>query len=179
MQHRQPDDWDRNQIGDLIQLKENRISFTGGNGHGHKIERGNSAFLSNVVDCGVHRWRFRTDLRFCTWWSSTIGIWKCSNGSNPPKNDIFTLGENQGYGFNLSEGTLVDTVTGKVSSVSPVHYGQRCIGVNVVEMVLDLDELELKFIINGRDYGKAFTVDKGSYRTAVNLSRIRDSVELM
>jgi len=172
------DAWDTRQIGDMMELNENQVTFSGG--HGRSAERGNSAFLTNIVDHGVHRWTFKVNLRFCHWWASTIGIWKCSDQSTPPRNDIFTLiGEGRAYGFNLSEGTLVDPITGKVHIPSPVQYGQRCIGVKVVEMVLDLDQLELKYIINGRDYGKAFSVEEGAYRAAVNLSRIGDSVEVM
>ena len=171
--------WDAKQIGDLMALEGNRVTFTGENAKGRKIERGNTAFLADIVDHGVHRWSFKTNLRFCHWWAATIGIWKCSNGPSPPKNDIFTLGEEQGYGFNLSEGTLVNPSTGKAPSTDPIYYGQRCVGVKVIEMVLDLDQLELKYIINGKDYGKAFSVEKGSYRAAVNLSQIMDSVELL
>jgi len=176
------DQWDVDHIGDMMELQGNRITFTGGHAdsNGHRHLRGNSAFLSNVLHQGVHRWTFKTNIRFCHWWSATIGIWKCSDNSSPPRGDIFTLGDHRGYGLNLSEGTLVDPMTGKVPSVSPVEYGKRCVGANVVEMVLDLDALTLKFVINGTDYGKAFDVERGSrYRAAINLSQIKDSVELL
>jgi len=171
------DEWDPQLIGDRMELREDRVTFTGG--RGRKIQTGNTAFMSRIVDRGVHSWCFEVDLRFSHWWSTTIGIWRCSNDSTPPRNDIFTLGEHRGYGFNPSEGTLVDPATGKVPIALPMNYGQRCIRVNVVEMVLDLDRLELKYIINGRDFGKAFSVEKGAYRAAVNLSQIGDSVQLL
>ena len=74
---------------------------------------------------------------------------------------------------------------GKVALLSGANGG---IGLSVCEiyasngakcMVLDLGELELKFIIDGTDYGTAFTVEKGTYRAAVNLSEIGDTVELL
>jgi len=173
---RTDDAWDAQQIGDLMALNGNKVTFIGS--RDPAVEGGNSAFLSNIVDRGVHRYAFKVELRFCHWWASTIGIWKCSDDSSPPRNDIFTLGEHRGYGLNLSEGTLVDVVNGKASS-SASRYGQRCIGTKVIEMVLDLDQLELKFVIDGHDFGTAFSVQEGAYRAAVNLSRVGDSMELI
>jgi len=62
---------------------------------------------------------------------------------------------------------------------SPVSYGQSCFGVKEVDMILDFDALELKFAINGTDYGKAFDIERTTYRAAVNLSQVKDSVELL
>ena len=169
------DQWDQNQIGDLMILRNNVVTFTGGP---RRESRGNTAFLSKVVNRGVHGWRFKSDIRFCHWWCATIGIWKCSDDSFPPKNDIFTLGEHRAYGFNLSQGTLVNPQDGKVGK-TPVDYGQICFGAKIIDMILDFDALELKFRINGIDYGKAFDIENTTYRAAVNLSRSNDSVQLL
>ena len=39
-------------------------------------------------------------------------------------------------------------------------YGKQCYDGDIIEMILDLKKLELKFIINDEDHGKAFDVDK-------------------
>ena len=174
------DRWDALQIGDLMTMEGNRVTFTG-----DPMTRrtgGNSAFLTEVMERGVHRWTFRTNIHFVHWWSATIGIWKCTDNADPPRNNIFTLGENRGYGLNLCQGTLVDTITGRSGPCEPLqtNYVDISFGTNEIEMVLDLNKGELKYIINGHDYGKAFDVATGcSYRAAINLSQIGDSVVLL
>ena len=47
-------------------------------------------------------------------------------------------------------------------------------------MIADCDEDELRYTINGIDYGKAFDLEKGQkYRAALNLDKVGDSLQLL
>ncbi len=46
-------------------------------------------------------------------------------------------------------------------------------------MIVDCNKQELKYIINGVDYGKAFDIENKKYRAAVNLYEGGDSIRLL
>ena len=47
-------------------------------------------------------------------------------------------------------------------------------------MCLDLDKKELKYIINGHDYGKTdANIKPGGYRAAISLYHDKDTVQLL
>jgi len=172
------DQWDAQQIGDLMTLNKNRVTYTG-NPKYPRNEGGNTAFFSKIVEHGVHRWTFKVNLQFSNWWAVTIGIYKVRDDASAlPINDIFCLGQGRGYGYNVTEGTLTDLQSGGAFS-DAVQYGPEFFFEGLVEMVLDLDKMELKWIVDGQDNGKAFTVAKGSYMAAVNLSLVGDYVEFV
>lgn len=172
------DQWDVQQIGDLMTLNKNRVTYIG-DPNDPRVEGGNTAFLSKIVDHGVHRWTFKVNLMFSNWWAVTIGVYKVPDDETAlPKNGIFCLGSGRGYGYNVTEGTLTDLESGG-AFMDAVQYGPDLFFEGLVEMVLDLDRMELKWIVDGEDNGKAFDVAKGSYLAAVNLSIKRDTVEFV
>ena len=42
---------------------------------------------------------------------------------------------------------------------------------DIIKMILDLDNLILGYVINGKNYGVAFNVEEGSYRAAIFANR--------
>merc|ERR1719206_18646 len=170
------DRFSQDEIGNVMGVYRNRLTLTGGFFH---RQLPNSAFLSNVIDRGRYSWRFRLANVNSghTYWTTTIGIWKCRKGIVPPINHIFTIGQHVAYGFAANIGVLVDPATGHDDEQKT--YGQWCRAGDIVEMHIDLVRCELRFIINGVDYGKAFDIEKTAYRAAVNLSQIDDAVELI
>ena len=68
----------------------------------------------------------------------------------------------EGKGFNASKGEINDYY-------ESTNYGIVCKNNDIIEMELNMNELFVKYIINGKDYGKAFDVTEGSYRAAVYL----------
>ena len=46
-------------------------------------------------------------------------------------------------------------------------YGINPPNGSIIEMILDLNNLTLSFIIDDKDYGKAFDVENGKYRAAI------------
>ena len=67
----------------------------------------------------------------------------------PTKGQIFTLQENK--------------------YAERKKYGCLCKQNDIIDMELNMNDLELKFIVNGKDYGKAYDLEQGSYRAAVYL----------
>ena len=58
-------------------------------------------------------------------------------------------------------------------------YGIECTDGDHIEMELNMDELHVKYIINDKDYGKAFDVQAETYRAAVHLYREGDKLRIM
>jgi len=172
------DRWDEDLLGPLLSLNQHThtVTMTGGD---LRREHPQSAFLCNVVDRGQYKWRFQwTKLKYALYWSSTIGIWKCSQGFSPQTNGIFTLGEHVAYGFAANAGTLVDPSSGSGGD-GGTRYGAPCSDNDIVEMCIDLDRLELGYTINGKDYGPAFEIEKTAYRAAVNMCKLHDSIRII
>ena len=140
----------------------------------------NTAFMSNVIDRGRYSWRFRLiQVEPLRYWTMTIGIWKCRKDKSvvAAMNHIFTIGKQAGYGFAANCGCLVNPETGHGEEERT--YGCWCGDGDVVEMHVDLERLELSYVINGTDYGTAFNIEKTAYRAAVNLSQIGDCIEII
>lgn len=172
------DRFDETMIGPLLELDTSKQTVTH---HGGEMRRDHpqSAFLCHVVDRGQYTWRFEwLKLNYALYWSSTLGIWKCAKGFTPSLDNIFTIGSQVGYGFAANAGTLVSPVTGKGAD-GGVKYGRRCSDRDVVEMVIDLDRLQLSYLINGKDYGKAYSIEKTAYRAAINMCKVGDSVRIV
>lgn len=172
------DEWDPQLIGPLLQLdaQNHTVTMTGGDS---KREMAQSAFLRNVVSRGQYKWRFKwMKLNHALYWSSTLGIWKADKGLTPKIDNIFTLGNHIAYGFAANAGTLVDPSTGSGGD-GGTKYGTPCHDRDIIEMCIDLDRLELGYTINGKDYGKAFDIEKTAYRAAVNLCKLNDSVKII
>eukprot|EP01084_Bolivina_argentea_P060355 110273_1 len=86
-----------------------------------------------------------------------------------------------GYGFSLGEAVITDEgCTYEDPEVSKqFRYGVKCKTNDIVEMELNMKTLQLKYMINGIDYGTAFNVQKGRYKAAVAIWNKGDSVKLL
>ena len=86
----------------------------------------------------------------------------------------FCFKAGRSYGLNFKFGKL---------RIKGVRGGPKCckrseLG-DVVEMCLDLNALELSYIINGKDCDKAFDVAAASYRAGSSLNAEKDGLELI
>eukprot|EP01084_Bolivina_argentea_P260270 439479_1 len=138
----------------------------------------NTAFLSRICDPlskSIYHWKFKIIMLSNVW--NLIGIWKITNNS-PPKDTYFTKGFYTGYAINITRGRLVVLTSGGKSSGD---YCCQCKSADVVEMFLDCTkDVELKYTINGKDYGVAFKIDtRHKYRAAVCLQSPIGSIQLM
>ena len=60
-------------------------------------------------------------------------------------------------------------------------YGERkCLSGDVIDMILDLEKLELSYIVNGKNFGVAFTeIEKTEYRAVVSANVVDDAIEFV
>ena len=102
--------------------------------------------------------------------------------------DDFICYEDSGYAFISSCGRLSDSsrpgtycvgnVSGYDSEVA--KYGIPCVEGDIIEMELDLNNLTIKYIINGKDYGIAFNnIENCNYRAAVTIDGGGSSITLL
>ena len=134
----------------------------------------NSAFLSNIVSKGIHKWRFRQIGQPATF----IGI--IDNSIDFTKYFLYESYywelPSSSFGVLLEEGWLHGGDKGLY------HKRQYCPltrNNDIIEMCLDFHNMELKFIINEKDYGKAFDIAAGEYRAGVCLSWNSTGFELL
>ena len=143
-----------------------------------------SAFLSNIVSKGVHQWRFKfastLKERRC-YGSMYIGI--INNQVDATKylnTQCYPVGMNRSelrrkaYGVNFAMGEFRGDYTGDNEKVC-----ERCKDGNIIDMFLDFKNMELRYCVNDKDYGKPCNISKGSYRACVTLYFETDKLTLL
>ena len=130
-----------------------------------------STFGKKIVKSGIFSWKFKVESIRDTFagFNPMIGIWKVKNKvDKPPLGKFFTADANynEAYAFDPGEAKLANP-NGYFDSLDKYKYGKKCKKGTIIEMVLNLDELTLGYIIDGVDYGKAVDVVQGEYRAAV------------
>ena len=168
------DEWDKDTISKYIKLdEETRIITQTGNSNTC------STFLKEVVDSGIHKWKFK--IIKCgnhAWATMDIGIWNIENNDgNPPINGIFfeMCGKDHcsGYAFSTSNARK------KADNSQYRDYGEKCKDGVIVDMTVDFDALSLSFMVNDKEYGKAFDIEPGKYRAACYLYFTDDSFQFI
>ena len=116
-----------------------------------------SLFSQNIMSRNVYHWRFK--IKEITNIETTFGIIGVKD--EMICDDKF-YGEKTktAYGMIINYGRLTDTKS---------KYGTKCKANDIVEMVVDMKEYELKFIINNVDYGVAFRLKRGKYKLAITM----------
>ena len=139
-----------------------------------------STFLTEEVDSGVHSWKFKVVK--CSDNSTTtmhIGIWDTSkNNGTPPSNHAFhyVKRQRQGYAFATNSGQKRNLTA---QYLRYVKYAEACRDGTIVDMIVDFDKLSISYMVNGKDYGKAYDIEPGKYRAAVYLYYEGDSYQLI
>ena len=135
-----------------------------------------NVFLFNTASHGVHKWKFK--LRIGNMFDSTmtIGVWKINHllDTTQALYDIWYKGKF--YGWRVNNGTIThgdDEQRYKYTN----HTKQNN---DVIEMILDLNKRELRFICNDKDFGAAFKqIEDSSYRAAVSFYSKDYAIELL
>ena len=134
-----------------------------------------SVYLTKKVDKGIHKWSFKL-IQVDSFCDMAIGVWKVNN--KPQVNKcIYNMNANgKCYGWHLNWGY---TTNGDDNENK--HYGEtNCVTGDIVDMILDLDKMELRYCHNTKDYGVAFqNIEKTAYKAVVSTNDINDSVELI
>ena len=136
-----------------------------------------SAFLTQEVDSGVHSWKFKVlkcvDNEFTT---MHIGIWDTSKNDGKPPSDCafnYVNAKRQGYSFATTSGKK------RIDASNYMAWAETCYDGAIVDMKVDFDELSISYMVNGKDYGKAYDIEAGKYRAAVYLCFEGDSYQLI
>ena len=142
--------------------------------------RNQTAFLKTIIssDIGnIFYWKFKFDLHIENGVIGTaIGIWKTNIGDIIKlKNSCFCWWGNNCYTFISAKAKLTNGDYG----VSDKSYGIKCKTNDIVEMIVDMKKLEIKFKVNNIDYGKAYDIEDTTYRAAVYLNDVGNKIRLL
>ena len=81
--------------------------------------------------------------------------------------------KNSGYGYAYGFGIKV------INAGSREKYGKICVTGDIIDMYCDLNNLQLRFSVNGIDQGISHKIEKTKYKAAVNLFIKDDSIQLL
>ena len=156
------DEWNVSFIGNGLELKDRTLSPIAIS----RMKKAGSAYGKRIIKSGRFSWRFRIESMDMIGRGNKpmIGIWRVNFIDNPPLNTFFTV-RKSGYAIDPTTGLITDKY-----GCFGNPYAEGCNEGSIIEMVLDLESLGLRYIIDGKDYGKAFDVVKSDYRMAVYLS---------
>ena len=163
------DRWDPKYISQYMKLSDRTLT---------QVEYGmGSSYGQRVVDSGIFKWRLRIDQ--CTNDGFMLGIRRVKGDeADLPTKYWFTKG---GFGNGYAFRSIVDEharLTNDRGFALGRQYGSNSPNGAIIEMMLDLDNLTLSYIINDVDYGKAFDIAKGKYRLGLYMGKESDSLTL-
>ena len=153
-----------------LSKKKTIIKLTGSYGSG-------CAFMTRVArKPGIHCWKFKLlRLNTDTLWM-TVGVWKT-------KRALKVNSRLDGHMFGLFYGWLLNyrqLTEGDTKNIRGRYAPRRCKTGDIVEMILDLDKFQLKYVVNGEDFGVAFdNIEDTGYRVAVSMNKTNDEIEFI
>ena len=129
-----------------------------------------SAYLSKIVNQGVHRWIFRINKVNRSGSSMTIAIWKTKYIENIDR-CLYDAANGKSYGWMITG--LYLTSAGRYGIDKPKDG-------DIIEMIIDLNKRTLRYFCNGIDLGDAYQdIDKTTYRAAISMYNRDDCIELI
>merc|ERR1712228_11418 len=157
------DEWDKKNLNSavtsILLKNENCVQL----GPVNSLESG-SAYLTNIVSEGVFSWRFKI-IQACN--EMNFGI---TNNIKASTLNRFFVDYDSGYAWEAVHyeegGYLMDPKMIRHQKLK--QYGPRCKNGDVVEMILDLEQMTLRYKVNDIDYGVAFeNIEKTQYKAAI------------
>eukprot|EP01084_Bolivina_argentea_P209043 356177_1 len=123
-----------------------------------------SSFCSTIADCGKYHWKFKIKHVPKQHGWIVIGIWKTMSKRKPPIHTYFTEGDSydSGYGYVVTEANITNASGGGRGG----SYGVTCKSGDIVDMLLNFDNLTLKYSVNDKDMGIAFLITNTPYKAA-------------
>ena len=165
----QCDCFDSKYVGPNYQLSDNDMVISKTNGGD------GSVYLRNVVDAGVHKWKFKLRNKDGPF-SMTIAVWKALEppATNSCLYDAYYGSSGCPYGWVLNGEYRIGDFGGIEDFKAPsIKTG------DIIEMILNLDELTLSYSYNGEYLGVTHeNIEQTSYRAAVSFFD-KDCIELL
>ena len=170
------DEWDPKFISYTMKLTDRTVTQT--------LDAEGSSYCKRIIESGIFKWKFKIDQ--CKG-GFILGIWKIKNNTTtPPLKVWFTKNETPFSQRHKPESAAVYGFHSKTSCLTRndgwalgPEYGIYPANDSIIEMILDLNKLTLSYIIDGKDYGKAFDVEKSKYRAAVFFYTKGDAITLL
>ena len=170
-----PDKWHETLKGERMEIVDGDcIEITADAGD----SKWNSAFLENIVSDGIHHWRFQVEVQKVLL-GMVIGIQQHDDKS---ENEMYIVnhqwvGDTYSYAWVAGCGRLNKN---GMASVSEGRYGQHNVTAgDIIDMYLDFNKLELSYSMNEQYLGKAFKIQKGKYRAAIEMFSKGEKIRLL
>jgi len=156
---------------------------------GKLIRKTNTAhrtvLLTKTVDANSkskHVWKF--EMIYMPYssgaWNPFIGIWKMYQYGKTlrgsPKNTYITSSVGQGYAY-ISYNNQGNK--NNVSSSSLIPYGKSMVTGDKITMILDMKKLTLSFKHNNKSYGKAFDVERTTYKAGISMYTTGNQIKFL
>ena len=155
------DEWDPDVVeGNVVIINKKRVKVR----RSKLSPRGGSAFLKNIISDGVFAWKFKI-INVCV--GMEFGVMKISK-INRSCGQLFdrTNGHSWEATRYKDKGWLMDPKTYTQTMLR--EYGPQCKNGDVIEMILDLEQMTMRYKVNGVDLGIAFEeVEKTEYKAAI------------
>ena len=160
------DEWNIKQMGKSLKILNDDKTISQS-----KIGQ-TTAFLTNIVNHGIHHWKFRLNHLNQTGFNGMLGLFALNS------NDLQT---SKGR-YNLEKSHGMSLETGQYNKLIGMSqdYAIQCKSRDIIQMTADLEQGILKYIINDVDFGKMCDIDPNqNYVAAVCLYSANDSLTLL
>ena len=161
------DSWDEKNVAKNMHIVKNCVAL--------KTNKQGNAFLTNIIAKDKFMWTF--EIKKMAMWLN-IGIWNTSRPHPGTEKYYFIETKDMGYCFDARYGQ-----TENWNIFDKRFYGVACNDGDTIKMILDMNELTLTYVINGKDYGAAFrNIDRANYKAVVYMasySNCESCVELI
>ena len=133
-----------------------------------------SAYLSKIARSGIHKWKFKLIRANDDDWYMSIGVFNLNHTINIKKR-VDNFYNNEAYGWIVNS---QDALRGRGSQGR--YCEKRYVTGDIIEMILDLNKMELRYIANEEDLGAVVTnIPKAEYKAVVSMNWERDQIELL
>ena len=166
--------WDPNGYStDRLQLNPDTNTIT-------KIDKGTrdgTAYLLGILENnGIHEIQFKILQIYYSAWRQTYGIYKVDDKIPLPLKDDFATLEKDSIAIN-NRGEKVICGSFHCESYNdcpPIKTG------DIIDMIVDFEQAELRFRINGKDYEKVDDINPDyQYKAAVTLMVVDDVIQII
>ena len=136
-----------------------------------------SAYCRNAVSEGIHSWTFKIETITRGWF--LLGVYE--SRCDVILQNSFQHNPTGSYCLELTSGQLPSLSKSGcwITDSNKRNYGPKCKNGDVIRMTLDLVFCTLSYGVNGRYYGKAWDVEKSSYRAACTMRGNADGINLL
>ena len=132
-----------------------------------------AVYFKKVLKSGIHRWKFRILYVNDEHYWMTIGVFKTkTDKSRVSACRVDNFSEEYGYGWLVNYQQI---------SARWSRYGHRdCKAGDIIQMILNLNDWTLRYILNGKDLGVAWNnIEKTTYKAVVSANNKDDSIEFV